>query len=82
MILPVTRDKLINEINLLPEDKLTEVYNFIHYFRLGTEKTKQNKDNILSFSGAWENMNDEYLSDISERRSNTFSSRFKRNATL
>lgn len=77
MTLSVTKDKLINEISLLPEDKLGEVYNFIHYFRLGTEK--KNKNNILSFAGSWKDMDDEkfddYLSDISERRNKAFSSR-------
>lgn len=79
MTLSVTKDKLINEISLLPEDKLGEVYNFIHYFRLGTEKTKKKDNTILSFSGSWEDMDDEkfddYLSDISERRNKAFSSR-------
>ena len=79
MTLSVTKDKLINEIRLLPEDKLGEVYNFIHYFRLGTEKTKKNDNNILSFSGSWRDMGDnkfdDYLSDISERRNKAFSNR-------
>ncbi len=79
MTLSVTKDKLINEISLLPEDKLGEVYNFIHYFRLGTEKTNKNDNNILSFSGSWKDMGDnkfdDYLSDISERRNKAFSSR-------
>ena len=28
------RTKVITEINLIPEDKLEELYNFIHYWRL------------------------------------------------
>ena len=80
MTLSVMKDKLIDEINLLSDDKLGEVYNFIHHFRLGTEKTKEKgNSNILSFSGSWKDMNDkdfnEYLSDISQRRSEAFSSR-------
>lgn len=79
MTLSVIKDKLINEISLLPEDKLGEVYNFIHYFRLGTEKINKNDNKILSFSGSWKEMEDDkfddYLSDISERRNNAFSSR-------
>ena len=31
------RTKVITEINLFPEDKLPELYHFIHYFRLGVE---------------------------------------------
>jgi len=79
MTLSVTKDKLINEISLLPEDKLGEMYTLIHKFRMGAEKAKQQENNILSFSGAWKDMDDEtfndYLSDISERRSKAFSSR-------
>lgn len=75
----VTKDKLINEISLLPDDKLGEVYNFIHYFRLGTDKTRKSDTNLLSFSGSWKDMDDEefddYLSDISERRNKAFSRR-------
>ena len=79
MTLSVKKDKLINEISLLPEDKLGEVYNFIHYFRLGAEKIKRSGNDILSFSGSWEDMDDEdfndYLSGISDRRSKAFSGR-------
>jgi len=79
MTLSVTKDTLINEISLLPEDKLGEMYNLIHKFRLGAEKAKQKESNVLSFSGAWKDMDDEifndYLSDISERRSKAFGSR-------
>ena len=80
MTLSVIKNKLIDEINLLSEEKLAEVYNFIHFFRLGLErKEKEISNNILSFSGVWEDMSDEkfdnYLLDISSRRGNAFSSR-------
>ena len=38
------RHKLQEEIDLIPEDKLADVYNFIHYFRLGAEKTQPNQN--------------------------------------
>jgi hypothetical protein len=80
MTLSVIKNKLINEINLLSEEKLAEVYNFIHFFRLGIErKEKETSNDILSFSGVWKEMGDEtfdnYLLDISSRRGNAFSSR-------
>jgi len=31
------RTEIIKEVNLVPEEKLIELYNFIHYFRLGVE---------------------------------------------
>lgn len=76
---PVTKDELIHEISLLPEEKLGEVYNLIHSFRLGAEETKQKENDILSFSGSWKDIDekvfDGFLSDISERRSKAFSGR-------
>ena len=29
------QEQIINEINHIPSDKLNELYNLIHYFRLG-----------------------------------------------
>lgn len=73
----------LRKCDLIPEDKLSDLYNFIHYFRLGTEKTQQtNKDKILSFAGCWKDIDNQVFQDvfteiagrrteaISERRTN------------
>ena len=76
----IIKSKLINEIYLIPDDKILELYNFIHYFRLGTQKveTKTKKD-LLSYSGSWKEMDaevfDDYLLDIVKRRRKAFSGR-------
>ena len=31
-------EKIVQELRDIPEDKLAEIYNLIHYFRLGLEK--------------------------------------------
>lgn len=31
-------EKIVQELQDIPEDKLAEIYNLIHYFRLGLEK--------------------------------------------
>lgn len=31
-------DKIIQELRDIPEDKLAEIYDLIHYFRIGLEK--------------------------------------------
>ena len=31
-------DKIIQELQDIPEDKLAEIYDIIHYFRLGLER--------------------------------------------
>lgn len=58
------RTEVIKEINLIPEEKLAELYNFIHYFRLGVEVSistfiPSSKDDgtlqekIMQFAGSW-----------------------------
>ena len=74
------KTKLINEINLIPDSKLSEIYNIIRYFRLGVEKEAiKNKKNSLSYAGSWQEMDselfDEYMLDIADRRRNAFSNR-------
>ncbi|MEO1186610.1 MAG: hypothetical protein AAFX46_18840 [Cyanobacteria bacterium J06636_27] len=64
------RTKIIKEVNLVPEEKLTQLYNFIHYFRLGvedkietvlsrTEDDDKRREKIMQFAGSWNNMSDE-----------------------
>ena len=50
------QEQLIEEIKQIPNDKLAEVYDLIHYFRLGllNEKKSQNKQSQLSFSQRWQ----------------------------
>lgn len=30
--------KIVQELHYIPEDKLAEIYDFIHYFRLGLDR--------------------------------------------
>jgi hypothetical protein len=74
------KHKLQEEIDLIPEEKLADLYNFIHYFRLGAEKTQPiNKDKILSFAGCWKDMDNQVFQDvfseIAQRRTEAFSER-------
>lgn len=71
------KDKVLQEIDLIPEDKLADVYNFIHYFRLGLEKTHaQKRQQILAFAGCWQDMPDElfadFIEEVAERRDQAF----------
>lgn len=71
------KNKVLQEIELIPENKLADVYNFIHYFRLGLEKssTEQQK-NILAYAGCWEDMPDDmfidFTNEITQRRRHAF----------
>ena len=71
------KSKVLQEIDLVPEDKLADLYNFIHHFRLGLETSQAKKrEQVLAFAGCWQDMPDELFTDftteISERRRQAF----------
>ncbi|MDX1524319.1 MAG: hypothetical protein R3264_22000 [Anaerolineae bacterium] len=74
------KSKVLQEIELFPEDRLTELYNFIHYFRLGIENSQPIPSTpILAFAGSWKDMPDEIFDDftteIKQRRHQAFARR-------
>lgn len=71
------RTEVIKEVNLIPEEQLTELYNFIHYFRLGVEASTETvlsspknddtkREKIMQFAGSWNDMSDEVFADFNE----------------
>jgi hypothetical protein len=60
------RTRLLKEINLIPEEKLEEVYNLIYHFRVGVEASQSTPAQIMQFAGCWDNMSDETFSDFNE----------------
>ena len=72
----VIRDKVMEEIKFIPEHKLSEIYDFIHYFRVDSQKSKVNIDQIMQFAGCWKDMPKDVFNDFSEetkeRRSQAF----------
>ena len=71
------KNKVLQEIERIPEDKLVDLYNFIRYFRLGLEKARATKHKqILAFAGCWQDMPDEifteFTTEIAERRHQAF----------
>ncbi len=81
------RLKVIEEIHHIPEEKLREIYDVIHFFRVGVESIKPvSHDNIMSFAGCWDDMPDNmfnaFLLEIAERRSNAFSGRTHRETLI
>jgi hypothetical protein len=74
------KSKVLQEIDLIPEDKLADLYNFIHYFRLGLEKSGVTKPRpTLAFAGCWQDMPAEifndFTADIAQRRHQAFTRR-------
>jgi hypothetical protein len=73
---------VIEEIRLVPKNRLRDVYNFIHFFRLGLEKVQDESDDIMQFAGCWQDMTDDEFEDfsqkITDRRRQAFSGRAPR----
>lgn len=76
MDLQSIRTKLITEINLIPDDKLEELYNIISDFRLNDEISTTFLEQTMEFAGCWNDMSDEMFADfhdeIKTRRQQAF----------
>lgn len=73
------RAKLLEEVALIPEENLSDLYDVILYFRKGIEASQGDAGRIMQFAGAWKDMPDEafegFLKEIAERRRQAFSRR-------
>jgi|GEM_PF-333599 len=71
--------KIIAEIERIPEENLEELFNFIHYFRLGVEISKNPLEQTMQFAGCWNDLSKEIFNyfnkEISIRRQQAFSER-------
>ena len=67
----VNKDDIINEIELIPENRLAEIYDLIHYFRIGLEISEEKTQSIMEFAGCWRDMPDDlfesFAGEITER---------------
>ena len=83
----ILRRKFIEQIQRLPDEKLNELYEIIHFFSTDTKHAKPcSKDNVMRFAGCWDDMSDSefniWLNEISERRSTAFSGRIHRETLI
>ncbi len=76
------KERIIKEVDKLPEDKIAEVYDFIHLFRIGIESQKKSakdrRQTALKFFGIWRNLSNKekaVLDDIQLRRQRTYRER-------
>ena len=71
------REKVVEEVNQIPEEKLPYILDLIHHFRIGLQLSR--KRSAQTFAGCWqdmpENQYDDFLNEINERRKNAFSKR-------
>jgi hypothetical protein len=73
------RDRVVEEIKLLPDHKLMEIFDLVHYFRVGWQGAGGNVSQIMKFAGSWKDMPEdtfrEFSAEIAQRRSQAFSRR-------
>jgi hypothetical protein len=62
----IAKNKIIEEISLIPDDKITELYNLIHNFRIGLNPSENNINDIMQFAGCWEEMSETDFTDFCE----------------
>ncbi|NJK52436.1 MAG: hypothetical protein HC936_05665 [Leptolyngbyaceae cyanobacterium SU_3_3] len=80
------RIKVLEEIQHVPEDQLSELYHLVHSFRISFTSNHTSPQSLMQFSGCWSDMSDEtyteWLYDISFRRQQAFSQRQNREASF
>lgn len=80
------RAKVVEEIQNIPEEKLSELLKLIHAFKLKSEPASFPHNSIMNFAGCWNDLPEdtytEFLDDISLRRQQAFSQRQNREASL
>jgi hypothetical protein len=76
------RERLIDEIRGIPDTRVAEVYDLIHFFRVGLEKAVPGGGaaaDLMSFAGSWSDMPEEAFSSLAtewqERRKGAFARR-------
>ena len=71
--------EVMEEIKLVPKDRLPVIYDFIHFFRLGLATVQDDTEEIMRFVGCWQDMTNEEFEDFSQeiagRRRQAFSGR-------
>lgn len=74
-----TKQKVVEELEQIPQDKLPELYDLIHHYRLGLEQRGSHRSQILQLAGSWREMDDAefatFLEEMTTRRSTAFASR-------
>ena len=74
-----TQERVFQEIRLIPENKLDDVYAILHYFRLGLEAAQSKPTSVMQYAGCWQDMPAEvfaeFTREVVNRRKQAFSGR-------
>jgi hypothetical protein len=80
------RDKLMEEIAKIPDDKVPEIFDFLYHFRIGLGVKTTNPQKILQLAGSWDDLSknefEGFLNEITTRRKKAFLSRRDREASI
>lgn len=60
----IIQKQVLEEIKRIPENKLAELYNLLHAFRLGIQSPMDSSEQIMQFAGSWNDMPDEVFNDF------------------
>jgi hypothetical protein len=70
------REKIFEEIAHIPDDKVPEIYDVLHNFRLGLGVQSSHAEKILQLAGSWNDLSEDdfrdFLKDVQARRTNAF----------
>lgn len=73
----ITRDKVIEEVHLVPDHRIPELFDVVRGFRVGCRR--KDKAGIMRFAGSWAAFPDaefqSFLDEIADRRAHAFSGR-------
>ncbi|HJW86254.1 MAG TPA: hypothetical protein VJ440_06460 [Candidatus Brocadiaceae bacterium] len=82
MSISTLKTKIFKEIHLIPDGKIEELYDVIHYFRIGLETSEGEPRQIMEFAGCWNDMSEKtfagFSQEIHTRRQRAFSRRRNR----
>lgn len=82
----ITQQRVLQEIQLIPEDELDAVYAILHYYRLGLEKSHIQTQPVMQYAGCWQDMSDDTFAELTNemltRRHQAFAGRPTREARL
>ncbi|NOZ61080.1 MAG: hypothetical protein GXO74_05320 [Calditrichaeota bacterium] len=80
------RKKLLDEIAKIPDEKVPDILQFLHYSRLGLGAKASSPQKILQLAGSWKDMSDgdfkDFLNDVTTRRKKAFMSRRNRETSV
>ena len=80
------RRKVVEEVNQIPDEKLPQIFEIIHRFRIGLQTSVKRPHKISNYAGCWKDMSDEmydeYIDEIKQRRHTAFSRRLNREANI